>query len=108
MEVLLLKRIGEGGPPRAEGDPALGSSVALGDNFTRGQYSELSGLAGWLERVTKKPMIDEIGPKDKYDCEFKIKSPKLADMNAALGKLALSLSAERRRVEVIVVRRKER
>jgi thiol-disulfide isomerase/thioredoxin len=105
MDVLLLKRIGEGSPPRAEGDPKLGGTVLLGDNFTRGQYSEISGLVGWLERVTRKPVIDETGLKGNFDWEFKVKSPGVADMNAALGKLGLSLSAERRRVEVIVIRK---
>ena len=105
MDALFLKHIGPGKPDKAEGDPRLGEMVWFGDKWTRGEHSPIYGLVVWLEGRTGKLVVDETGLTGVYDWEVKIKSTKLNDVNAALAKLGLSLSAERRPVEVLVVRK---
>jgi uncharacterized protein (TIGR03435 family) len=108
MDVWVLKKLGpNGGPPKFAGDPTLGGRLTGRETTTRGDNMPAAYLVHGLERISMQTVVDETGLADTYEWDLAFTSPQLADMNAGLKTIGLSLSAERRAVEVVVVRRSE-
>jgi thiol-disulfide isomerase/thioredoxin len=105
QDVLVLRHVGPAAPAKAGGNPALGGRVMYPPNAVVGEGAALKYLAAWVEGQTKKPVLDETGLAGEYDWRVKATSFDLDGLNAALKKLGLVLTPERRKVEYIVVRR---
>lgn len=106
MDVLILKHEGPKKPAKRAGNPEkLGSRMMGNDTFVLGENEPIASLVGWIARRSGKPVIDETRLEGTYDWEVRVKSEKLEDLNAGLAKLGLSLQPDRRRLEVIVVRK---
>jgi uncharacterized protein (TIGR03435 family) len=105
MDILVLKHVGPKRPSEAAGDAKLGRRVSLGDTFTRGENEPIITLAGWLAERTGKPVVDETALDRTYDWQVAVKSNTLEALNAGLSSLGLSLAPDRRRIEVVMVRK---
>jgi uncharacterized protein (TIGR03435 family) len=75
----------------------------------RAENSTLADLASYLERVQKKPVLDETGLTNRYDLELKWEAKRGEETNphtlikAVREQLGLELTPARRTVEVLVV-----
>src|SRR5262249_15493488 len=105
QDVLVLKHVGPAAPAKAGGNPALGGRIMFPPNAIVGEGAALNYLSGWIEKQTKKPVLDETGLSGEYDWKIKVKSFDLDDVNVPLKDIGLALTPERRKVEYIVVRR---
>ena len=83
QDVLVLKHVGPAAPAKA-GNAALGALVRWPPNAIEAAGAPLNFLSAWIERETKKPVLDETGLSGEYDWRLKVKSFDLDALNAAL------------------------
>jgi hypothetical protein len=106
MDVLVLKHPGPRSPPTAtQADASAGISITPSGSLRSARDVKMADLASWLARKTGKPVVDETRLERTYDWELSPKSSSLADLNGALAKLGLSLETEKRKVDVVVVKK---
>lgn len=105
QDVLVLRHDGPAAPAKAGGNAALGARIMFPPNAIEAEGAPLDYLCHWIERETKKPVLDETALSGEYDWRIKVKSFALDDLNTALRTIGLTLIPERRTIEYIVVRR---
>lgn len=103
-DVLVLRRLAGVDPgmlDRASGD-AMAISTHSGG--IRGRGLDASSLAGALESVLDRPVVDETGLDGRYDVDLEWSPGDPHDLDRALAALGLELLPSEREIEILVVR----
>jgi uncharacterized protein (TIGR03435 family) len=82
------------------------ASAGWGQDSVSGTNSDLSVLVSFLDQAAGVPVIDETGLKDKYTFDLKAEKVDYEGLRAAIrDQLGLVLRKERRKLQVVVVRK---